>query len=106
MQFQELVEANGHLIDSHVMEEIFDKVVENNGRFEVEEFTIGRTNGDPSYSAAESGIAHVGRYGPAAWDSFWQSVVLRSIQATLNFARSTTIPARPKIFIPPPTTAP
>ncbi len=49
MQFQELVEANGHLIDSHIMEEIFDKVVENNGRFEVEEFSIGRTNGDASY---------------------------------------------------------
>ena len=46
MQFQELVEAHGHLIDSHIMEEIFDKVVENNGRFEVEEFSIGRTNGD------------------------------------------------------------
>jgi len=49
MQFQELVEAQGHLIDSHIMEEIFDKVVEYNSRFEVEEFTIGRTNGDRSY---------------------------------------------------------
>ena len=43
------MEAHGHLIDSHIMEEIFDKVVENNGRFEVEEFSIGRTNGDASY---------------------------------------------------------
>lgn len=49
MQFQESVEAQGHLIDSHVMEEIFDKVVENNSRFEVEEFSIGRTNSDASY---------------------------------------------------------
>src|SRR5436189_5736090 len=49
MQFQEVVEAQGHLIDSHVMEEIFDKVVESNGRFEVEQFRIGRTNSDPSY---------------------------------------------------------
>jgi len=49
MQFQELVEAQGHLIDSHIMEEIFDKVVEYNSRFEVEEFTIGRTNSDASY---------------------------------------------------------
>ncbi len=49
MQFQELVEAQGHLIDSHIMEEIFDKVVEYNSRFEVDEFTIGRTNGDRSY---------------------------------------------------------
>jgi lysine-ketoglutarate reductase/saccharopine dehydrogenase-like protein (TIGR00300 family) len=49
MQFQETVEAEGHLIDSHVMENIFDKVVEYNGRFEVETFRIGRTNSDPSY---------------------------------------------------------
>ena len=44
-----MVEAQGHLIDSHIMEEIFDKVVEYNSRFEVEEFSIGRTNGERSY---------------------------------------------------------
>src|SRR5579862_558072 len=49
MPFVEVLEAQGHLIDSHVMEQIFDKVVESNGRFEVEQFRIGRTNGDPSY---------------------------------------------------------
>ncbi|MGD1069643.1 MAG: TIGR00300 family protein [Bryobacteraceae bacterium] len=49
MPVEEVVEAEGHLIDSHVMEQIFDKVVESNGRFEVEQFRIGRTNGDPSY---------------------------------------------------------
>src|SRR6266849_8006132 len=49
MQFEEVVEAQGHLIDSHVMEEIFDKVVEYNSRFEVQQFRIGRTNSDPSY---------------------------------------------------------
>src|SRR5438552_12620711 len=49
MRFQEVVEAEGHLIDSHVMEQIFDKVVEYNSRFEVEQFRIGRTNTEPSY---------------------------------------------------------
>lgn len=49
MQLQEVVEAEGHLIDSHVMESIFDKVVEHNGRFEVEQFRIGKTNSEPSY---------------------------------------------------------
>src|SRR3954452_21618075 len=44
----ELVEAQGHLIDSHIMELIFDSVVEFGGRFEVEHFSIGRTNSDPS----------------------------------------------------------
>jgi len=47
--FQEMVEAEGHLIDSHVMEQIFDKVVECSGRFEVDQFRIGRTNSDPSF---------------------------------------------------------
>lgn len=54
MQFEstsvtEVVEAQGHLIDSHIMEQIFDTVVEFNGKFEVELFEIGRTNGDPSH---------------------------------------------------------
>jgi lysine-ketoglutarate reductase/saccharopine dehydrogenase-like protein (TIGR00300 family) len=44
----EVVEAQGHLIDSHIMEQIFDTVVEYNGRFEVERFHIGRTKENPS----------------------------------------------------------
>jgi lysine-ketoglutarate reductase/saccharopine dehydrogenase-like protein (TIGR00300 family) len=47
--FQEVVEAEGHLIDSHIMERIFDTVVEYGGRFEVEQFRIGRTNSEGSY---------------------------------------------------------
>jgi len=47
--FQETVEAQGHLIDSHIMERIFDTVVEYQGRFEVEVFQIGRTNSEPSH---------------------------------------------------------
>ena len=43
------MEAQGHLIDSHLMERIFDTVVEYHGRFEVEEFRIGKTNAEPSY---------------------------------------------------------
>lgn len=46
--FCEVVEAQGHLVDSHIMEKIFDTVVEFGGRFEVEHFSIGRTNSDPS----------------------------------------------------------
>src|SRR3954447_7098927 len=45
----DVVEAQGHLIDSHIMEQIFDSVVEHGGRFEVENFHIGKTNADPSY---------------------------------------------------------
>ena len=48
LPLSEVVEAQGHLIDSHIMERIFDSVVEFGGRFEVQHFRIGRTNGDPS----------------------------------------------------------
>src|SRR5436305_1532212 len=44
----EVVEAQGHLVDSHIMERIFDTVVEFGGNFEVEKFAIGRTNSEPS----------------------------------------------------------
>ena len=49
LSLQEVVEAEGHLIDSHIMELIFDTVVEYDGRFEVERFHIGKTNADPSH---------------------------------------------------------
>lgn len=49
LPLQERVEAEGHLIDSHIMERIFDTVVEFRGRFDVEQFRIGRTNSDASY---------------------------------------------------------
>lgn len=49
LPLSEVVEAQGHLIDSHIMERIFDTVVEFGGRFQVEQFSIGRTNSDPSH---------------------------------------------------------
>jgi lysine-ketoglutarate reductase/saccharopine dehydrogenase-like protein (TIGR00300 family) len=39
-----VVGAEGHLIDSNILNGIFDKVIERGGAFEVLEFTIGRTN--------------------------------------------------------------
>jgi lysine-ketoglutarate reductase/saccharopine dehydrogenase-like protein (TIGR00300 family) len=44
----EIVETEGHLIDSRLMTEIFDSVVKHGGGFEVLEFTIGRTNDEYS----------------------------------------------------------
>ena len=40
----EIVEAEGHLIDSQLLNCIFDKVIERRSKFEVLQFTIGRTN--------------------------------------------------------------
>ncbi len=47
-QITEIVETEGHLIDSRLMTEIFDAVVKHGGAFEVLEFAIGRTNNDYS----------------------------------------------------------
>jgi lysine-ketoglutarate reductase/saccharopine dehydrogenase-like protein (TIGR00300 family) len=45
----EIVEAEGHLIDSQILNAIFDTVVRNDAAFEVIEFRIGRTNDEPSF---------------------------------------------------------
>jgi len=48
-KIHEVVEAEGHLIDSHIMERIFDTVIEYSGNYEVEQFRIGKTNSEGSY---------------------------------------------------------
>jgi lysine-ketoglutarate reductase/saccharopine dehydrogenase-like protein (TIGR00300 family) len=45
----EVVEAEGHLIDSQLLNAMFDTVVRHDGAFEVLEFRIGRTNEEPSF---------------------------------------------------------
>jgi lysine-ketoglutarate reductase/saccharopine dehydrogenase-like protein (TIGR00300 family) len=44
-----IVKAEGHLIDSQLLNTIFDKVIECGGAFEVQHFDIGRTNDDFSH---------------------------------------------------------
>jgi lysine-ketoglutarate reductase/saccharopine dehydrogenase-like protein (TIGR00300 family) len=44
----EVVEASGHLIDSGLLNGIFDTVIRHGGSFEVLRFSIGRTNAEPS----------------------------------------------------------
>jgi lysine-ketoglutarate reductase/saccharopine dehydrogenase-like protein (TIGR00300 family) len=45
----EVVEAEGHLIDSQLLNVMFDTVVRHDSAFEVLEFRIGRTNDEPSF---------------------------------------------------------
>src|SRR5438093_12429082 len=45
----EIVEAEGHLIDSQLLNAMFDTVVRHDGAFEVLDFRIGRTNAEPSF---------------------------------------------------------
>jgi lysine-ketoglutarate reductase/saccharopine dehydrogenase-like protein (TIGR00300 family) len=49
MSVSEVVEAEGHLIDSQLLNAMFDTVVRHDGSFEVLEFRIGRTNEEPSF---------------------------------------------------------
>jgi lysine-ketoglutarate reductase/saccharopine dehydrogenase-like protein (TIGR00300 family) len=44
----EVVEAEGHLIDSQLLNVIFDTVIKGDASFEVLQFRIGRTNEEPS----------------------------------------------------------
>jgi lysine-ketoglutarate reductase/saccharopine dehydrogenase-like protein (TIGR00300 family) len=45
----EVVEAEGHLIDSQLLNVMFDTIVRHDAAFEVLEFRIGRTNDQPSF---------------------------------------------------------
>ena len=45
----EIVEAEGHLVDSQLLNSIFDKVIERNSKFEVLRFDLGRTNDEFSH---------------------------------------------------------
>ncbi|MDE2907239.1 MAG: TIGR00300 family protein, partial [Acidobacteriota bacterium] len=45
----EIVEAEGHLVDSQLLNAIFDKVIERRARFDVLRFDIGRTNDEYSH---------------------------------------------------------
>jgi lysine-ketoglutarate reductase/saccharopine dehydrogenase-like protein (TIGR00300 family) len=53
--FTAQLETRGHLVDSGLMSRIFDTIIRDGGAFEVLEFTIGRTNEDPSAARFEVG---------------------------------------------------
>jgi lysine-ketoglutarate reductase/saccharopine dehydrogenase-like protein (TIGR00300 family) len=44
-----VIEAEGHLIDSHLLEGIMDKVIGHGARFEIQRFEIGKTNDEFSH---------------------------------------------------------
>jgi lysine-ketoglutarate reductase/saccharopine dehydrogenase-like protein (TIGR00300 family) len=44
----EVIEAEGHLIDSQILNNVFDTVVKRNASFDVLKFSIGRSNEEPS----------------------------------------------------------
>ena len=53
MKFSREIELRGHIVDSGILNKVMDTVVEYNGDFETEEFTLGRQKTDPSYARME-----------------------------------------------------
>jgi lysine-ketoglutarate reductase/saccharopine dehydrogenase-like protein (TIGR00300 family) len=49
MKYAEIIEAEGHLVDSQILSKIFDRVIECGAAFEVVSFDLGRTNEDFSH---------------------------------------------------------
>lgn len=49
--YSEVVEAEGHLIDSQILNVVFDTVVKHSASFDVLKFEIGRSNEEPSFIA-------------------------------------------------------
>ena len=47
---QDIVDFEGHLIDSDILRRAFSRIVEDGGEFEVVEFRVGRRNVDPSFT--------------------------------------------------------
>jgi lysine-ketoglutarate reductase/saccharopine dehydrogenase-like protein (TIGR00300 family) len=47
--YSDIVEAEGHLVDSQILSRIFDRVIECGAEFEVVRFDLGRTNEDFSH---------------------------------------------------------
>ena len=48
VEYSEVVEAEGHLIDSQILNTVFDAVVKHRSSFDVLKFKIGRSNDEPS----------------------------------------------------------
>ncbi len=49
MSYSEIVEAEGHLVDSQILSKIMDRVIECGAAFEVVDFNLGRTNEEFSH---------------------------------------------------------
>ena len=49
-KFSQDIEVSGHLIDSSILTKIFDKIMDLQGEFQVEEIEIGKKKGDKSFA--------------------------------------------------------
>src|SRR5579884_925995 len=50
MSFSEIVELRGHIIDSYVLPQIMDEVMDRGGEFVIQQIDVGRRKDEPSYA--------------------------------------------------------
>jgi lysine-ketoglutarate reductase/saccharopine dehydrogenase-like protein (TIGR00300 family) len=89
----ETITLEGHLIDSDIMRRVFDRVVEEGGEFEVQEFRVGRTNDEPSFARVE-----IRAKEPAALDRILEAV--RYLGATTEVGDCAFAPAERDGILP------
>jgi lysine-ketoglutarate reductase/saccharopine dehydrogenase-like protein (TIGR00300 family) len=89
----ETIALEGHLIDSDIMRRVFDRVVEEGGEFEVQEFRVGRTNEEPSFARIEIRAGE-----PAALDRILEAV--RYLGATTEVGDCAFAPAESDGILP------
>ena len=87
-KFQHLVEVRGHLIDSMILTKIFDVVMDLQGEFHVQKFSVGKKKKDESYAKLliqAKSKEHLNRilqavYREGATSKVQQEVVLKTTQ--------------------------
>jgi lysine-ketoglutarate reductase/saccharopine dehydrogenase-like protein (TIGR00300 family) len=89
----ETITLEGHLIDSDIMRRVFDRVVEEGGEFEVQDFRVGRTNDEPSFARIEIRSAR-----PDALDRILEAV--RYLGATTEVGDCAFAPAERDGILP------
>ncbi|HXK10970.1 MAG TPA: TIGR00300 family protein [Vicinamibacteria bacterium] len=89
----ETISLEGHLIDSDIMRRVFDRVVEEGGEFEVQEFRVGRTNDQPSFARIE-----IRAQDPHALDRILEAV--RYLGATTEVGDCAFAPAEADGILP------
>src|SRR3954447_1480292 len=85
------IELRGHIIDSHILSQVMDLVMDHNAEFYIEQFEVGRNKFDPSYCRLALHAAT-----PEALDDLLESVNrlgAQGLEAEETDARSAPAPA-------------
>jgi len=82
------IELRGHIIDSDILNKVFDTIIDLNGDFDVKEFEIGKHKKDPSYARilimAETkkdlediltAVHDLGAIVPEIYDAAWKEAI-------------------------------